>query len=75
MMTKVPKRYIRIDLMVRRWNISKVCVVCIGMEHKRPVHVVAISGSLRRSSSNSALIAARRQWPFSKKATRDRSAV
>ncbi len=44
--------------MVRRWNILKACVVCTGMEHKRPVHVLAISGSLRRSSSNSALIAA-----------------
>ena len=41
-----------------RWNISKTHHVCAFVDNKGPVRVLAISGSLRRASSNSALVGA-----------------
>lgn len=41
-----------------RRNISRGEVVCSGVERAFPVQLLAISGSLRQSSSNSALVAA-----------------
>jgi chromate reductase, NAD(P)H dehydrogenase (quinone) len=53
---------IRSDLFVptvhRRWNISQASLVCIFVGGDQPVRGLAISGSLRRASSNSALIGA-----------------
>lgn len=40
------------------WNISRPHLVCIVVGNKRPVRVLAISGSLRRGSSNTALVGA-----------------
>lgn len=40
------------------WNISTACLVCSVVERKGRLQVVAISGSLRRASSNSALVEA-----------------
>jgi chromate reductase, NAD(P)H dehydrogenase (quinone) len=41
-----------------RWNISTARRVWPFVDNKRPVRVLAISGSLRRASSNSALVGA-----------------
>jgi chromate reductase, NAD(P)H dehydrogenase (quinone) len=40
------------------WNISPAHRVCAFMHHKGNVRILAISGSLRRASSNSALVGA-----------------
>jgi chromate reductase len=40
------------------WNISKTHHVCTFVDNQGPVRVLAISGSLRRASSNSALVGA-----------------
>jgi chromate reductase len=40
------------------WNISQAHRVCAFMHHKGNVRILAISGSLRRASSNSALVGA-----------------
>ena len=40
------------------WNISTAHHVCRFVDNKGPVRVLAISGSLRRASSNSALVGA-----------------
>jgi NAD(P)H-dependent FMN reductase len=44
--------------MSRNWNISAVDSVCAFVDNARPVRLLAISGSLRRASSNSALVEA-----------------
>jgi NAD(P)H-dependent FMN reductase len=43
------------------WNISSPHAVWIGVGNKRSIRVLAISGSLRRSSSNTALVGAAAQ--------------
>ena len=40
------------------WNISKAHGVCVLVDTEAPIRILAISGSLRRASSNSALIEA-----------------
>ena len=40
------------------WNKPTVLGVCTFMDNNRPISVMAISGSLRRASSNSALVGA-----------------